>query len=529
MGPSASSASGSSSSRSRFLLSRSRLRRLEFPPGRFAPNSSSVSSSHLVMLSTASTMSWMISGGSELSVAIDARVARVTSSSREARAFGSVALFQVCCERRVVEVNRSVVEERECSASSTFSSLHLASIAVAPNRSVMAPSPLAIPLMADAPSPLPPLPSSISSSPSSWIPVHATTASVASAECFVAALVELVHYPERSSSTILRADILVDHDFQHDLSASDATGKGKARATESPFDVDGYQLTRRIRRKILPKRPQFDHAMEQECLFYSRQHAPTTVLDEGLIRDKETLVLFVVDLDLLEKETGKREPPYYHPQVSTLAFRYLPACLTPRPGASPSSPTLRIDLVPLPESQIHAPLEPQDRLFRTSMMLLRSIDKVMKGSANGYEKRVHHDLLVAKERVQDVYQGLKSKYSCVFQIVSLFFAFASWSVLARVSRAGSDTRIALRTGESSHAIKIIDDPSPRITFPRFLAATWAEKTDPSKHVFEDVAICAWLMCLWETMYPPRLSDRDGVERAEPEGGFCDVGCGNGLL
>lgn len=78
-------------------------------------------------------------------------------------------------------------------------------------------------------------------------------------------------------------------------------------------------------------------------------------------------------------------------------------------------------------------------------------------------------------------------------------------------------------------IASIDDPTPRITFPRFLASSWIEKTDPSKHVFEDVAICAWLICLWEKMYPVRESDKDEVERAEPEGGFVDVGCGNGLL
>ncbi|GAA5967779.1 hypothetical protein JCM3765_001437 [Sporobolomyces pararoseus] len=345
------------------------------------------------------------------------------------------------------------------------------------------------PLPADSPHPLPILASPLSSSSStSWIPVHSIPASQYPLECFVKTLIELIHFPEHSSSTILRADILADENFE-EQSHSTEKGKGKERAIEQQYDIEGYELKRRIRRKILPKRPQFDHSMEQECLIYTRQHASSSSLDTPE-DSTEALVLFVVDLELLEQETGKKEPPYYHPQVSTLAFRYLPASLDSS-LSSPPSATLRIDLVPLPSNSLSAPLNPQDRLFRTCLSLLRTIDKVSKGFNTGYEKRVNHDLLVPKERVQDVYQRLKSKYSST--------------------------------------IASIDDPSPRITFPRFLASSWAEKTDPSKHVFEDVAICAWLICLWEKIYSVRRSEKDGVERGEPEGGFVDVGCGNGLL
>lgn len=61
--------------------------------------------------------------------------------------------------------------------------------------------------------------------------------------------------------------------------------------------------------------------------------------------------------------------------------------------------------------------------------------------------------------------------------------------------------------------------SPRITF-SWLLAEWKEVTDPSKHVFEDLAIAAWLMVVWNGMYG---------EGKGPPGGFVDVGCGNGLL
>ena len=43
---------------------------------------------------------------------------------------------------------------------------------------------------------------------------------------------------------------------------------------------------------------------------------------------------------------------------------------------------------------------------------------------------------------------------------------------------------------------------------------WVEVTDPSKHVFEDIAIATWLICLWK---------EDKSQR------FVDLGCGNGFL
>lgn len=47
-----------------------------------------------------------------------------------------------------------------------------------------------------------------------------------------------------------------------------------------------------------------------------------------------------------------------------------------------------------------------------------------------------------------------------------------------------------------------------------IAKTWTECTDPQKYVFEDVAIAAYLICLWK---------EDKTSK------FVDLGCGNGLL
>ena len=98
---------------------------------------------------------------------------------------------------------------------------------------------------------------------------------------------------------------------------------------------------------------------------------------------------------------------------------------------------------------------------------------------NGYIKRVHHDQIVPQQRVQDTYTRLKAR----------------------------------------HAKRLCDN--------------WAEKTDSSKHAFEDLSIAAFLIELWKDMYRPvgsRCSSRDGDRDEKPEfPGFVDIGCGNGIL
>jgi tRNASer (uridine44-2'-O)-methyltransferase len=83
-----------------------------------------------------------------------------------------------------------------------------------------------------------------------------------------------------------------------------------------------------------------------------------------------------------------------------------------------------------------------------------------------YAKRVHHDTIVPKEEYQDLYQQLKQKYAWIVE-------------------------------------------------------QWKENTDPVKHVFEDVGIATFLICLWRDLYKGN--------GGKPPGGFVDVGCGNGLL
>ncbi|GAB7342071.1 hypothetical protein MBLNU457_g0353t1 [Dothideomycetes sp. NU457] len=147
----------------------------------------------------------------------------------------------------------------------------------------------------------------------------------------------------------------------------------------------------------------------------------------------------------------------------------------------------------------------QPRLDRTCLNLLQTIHKHGRGQQAGYQKRVHHDQIIPQQAFQDTYARLKQKY----------------------------------------AKSLIND--------------WVEQTDPTKHVFEDLGIAAFLIELWRDMYGVsaasdsevvmtrsekaasvgahadsktngELSPRpDRPETASTFPGFVDIGCGNGVL
>lgn len=123
------------------------------------------------------------------------------------------------------------------------------------------------------------------------------------------------------------------------------------------------------------------------------------------------------------------------------------------------------------------------KLERTALKLLQTVHKHGQGQLAGYQKRVHHDQVVPQKRYQDTYTRLKTKYG------------------------------------------------------KQLSEQWVEVTDPGKHVFEDLAIAAFLIELWRDIYSSSTSIGQGVDQnggaanatMPPFPGFVDIGCGNGVL
>ncbi|PVU88627.1 hypothetical protein BB559_005479 [Furculomyces boomerangus] len=92
----------------------------------------------------------------------------------------------------------------------------------------------------------------------------------------------------------------------------------------------------------------------------------------------------------------------------------------------------------------------------------------------GFTKRATYDSIVDKEQYNEIYKKLKTKYS------------------------------------------------------KKLVENWTEKTDPLKHVYEDIAIASWLISMW-SLENTCNENIDQVDKEKPKMKFLDLGCGNGLL
>lgn len=296
---------------------------------------------------------------------------------------------------------------------------------------------------------------------------------------FESVALNLIKNPNINSNLLFRADILYDslNDELTNAQPQQPSGKERLEADLHEYSIRdghfaGFQITRTLVRLMVPRNPQLDKPIAQTCHIL-KSAAPQ--------EEEEHLVVYIPHVSRVD------DLPWYHPRVQSVAYLH-----TWRPQQSASTQTL--DEPPLPPSQVsqgeislHYLLFPSetlplsDRLLRTAHHLLSTVHKHGQGSLAGYKKRVHHDQLVSQQRVQDTYTELKRK----------------------------------------HANRLCDN--------------WVEQTEPSKHVFEDLGIAAFLIELWKDMYgeTDNQVDREQEAKKSPEKprfpGFVDIGCGNGVL
>ncbi|KAI8675382.1 TRNA (uracil-O(2)-)-methyltransferase [Fusarium keratoplasticum] len=221
--------------------------------------------------------------------------------------------------------------------------------------------------------------------------------------------------------------------------------------------IPGFQgliCQRTIVRRLIPRNTLRDAPLDQTCSFYTS--SPRSESEDS--PEGEGLIRSLTIY--LPHATSAAEMPYYHPKVRGVGqlHEWDPATNTG---------TISVHFLPFEDDPA---IEEADReanrvkLGRIAHHLLQTIHKHGHANAVGYVKRVNHDVVVPRERFQDRYSELKNKYA------------------------------------------------------RRLTRSWLETTDPSKHVFEDLGIAAFLIELWRDMY----------KDAEFPG-FVDIGCGNGLL
>ena len=173
---------------------------------------------------------------------------------------------------------------------------------------------------------------------------------------------------------------------------------------------------------------------------------------------------------------GPEELPWYHPTVKALAYLHHQVSGDSAAASTENGTTISLHYQLFPDQDRLLP----DRSIRTAHNLLGTLYKHGQGSLSGYTKKGLHDQIISQQRVQDTYSQLKQRFA------------------------------------------------------KRLCENWVEQTEPTKHVFEDLGIAAFLVELWKDMYqppsgPPHAQVEPGTSTLPPFPGFVDIGCGNGVL
>ncbi|KAK3695508.1 hypothetical protein B0T22DRAFT_497511 [Podospora appendiculata] len=277
----------------------------------------------------------------------------------------------------------------------------------------------ASPLISQSPSPSPNVGVAENADMSLWRPLlrHECTFDP---DIFTDVMVNLIKNPNINSSWLFRADIL--HDAE-DAVPWTAPPESEAAPAVPPAFL-GFECRRYMVRRMIPRNTLRDKPLDQTCLIY--ESSPVDDADHDA--PQKTLVVY------LPHVSSAAEMPFYHPEVRAIAFLH-------EWTASESRGSISISYVNFDDESVESA-----KNSRTAFHLLQVLYKHGEGRASGYQKRVHHDVLLPQARVQNTYTTLKQKYA------------------------------------------------------RELINGWAETTDPGKHVFEDLCIAAFMIELWADMY-----------------------------
>lgn len=289
----------------------------------------------------------------------------------------------------------------------------------------------------------------------------------------------LLEQVQLNSSHLFRADIL--HDSSGTLRTlvekearcqTDATAQKDVdlSSDRQPFSeylapgFAGFELQRTVIRRLIPRKPQLDKPLEQSCFIYKNAGRDTDI--------SQVLVVY------LPHCSSADDMPWYHPKVKALAYLY-------SQPAFPDTPSSNLSIYYLLFSSTATPLP--DRLSRTFVSLLNTMIRLLKlppKSSNStlVDKPIEHDILT----------------------------------MSLTASALKDTIIPQHIVQNTYT-------RLKETYAKDLIARWVETTEPSKHVFEDLSIAAFLIQLWDSMYDLSSTNKSNFS------GFMDIACGNGVL
>lgn len=248
-------------------------------------------------------------------------------------------------------------------------------------------------------------------------------------EIFSQVMLNLIRNPNHNSSLLFRADVSLECPYTEDFHTD-------SEITPKIITFSGFDLKTVMIRTLIPRNILTDKPLDQTCLIYQNNKIPGEI---------QSLVIYLPHI------SSASSSPFYHPAVRGIGFLH---------SFVSESQTGVISI-----HNCFFKSEPRSvKLEKVAKHLLAVTHKHGQGTAAGYVKKAHHDILLPQATVQNTYARLKAKYS------------------------------------------------------KAIINSWVECTDPTKHVFEDLNIAAFLIELWTEMY-----------KDSEFPGFVDIGCGNGLL
>lgn len=281
------------------------------------------------------------------------------------------------------------------------------------------------------------------------------------AEHFEKAMKNLINSPNINSTVILRADILRQNTFTRDEKSGEIEVDTyvSSNINDEPLLTEPCEtvLTRNLddtEIRNVPLNPDFKPQVEYMRRMIPRNPSKDYIINQTCLLMKNEKTNSTLVL-YTPHINDPEEVPFYLPPARSIGILF-----------NADDSTLCIGYLPFhsQEQDVFKSMAPSARPIRIAYRLLATAMKHSKGAMNGYTKRVNHDQVVPKQLFQDRYILLKQKYA------------------------------------------------------KFLVDNWSESTDPRKHVFEDIAIAAFMIEFWSLIYPSKNSFE-----------FRDLGCGNGIL
>lgn len=337
---------------------------------------------------------------------------------------------------------------------------------------------------------------------SEWAPVYEHAVEFGAAD-FEKAMSNIILEPNLNSTSIMRTDIISDELVDTDkitqwlkkrgieddgtLLIPQTKDNNLETKVDKPSLLDGYQLVKLIHPEItqidpntMPLSHHLDDIKPRDVstqIFSPERKIVRRIIPRNPQRDpiiNQTCAIHTLRIDQELRKDDNREKPHQ----DSIFVAYIPHIQSPDEcpfylppvrsvGVLYHNYTISVHYLLYEKDTANptfAERDSSDRMIRIALHLLETPYKHAFGAKTGYKKRVHHDVVVPKVIFQDKYVDLKAKYA------------------------------------------------------KELVSNWVESTDPKKHVFEDLAIAAFIIELWNQTY----DSKDDFT-------FVDIGCGNGLL